>query len=690
MAERFVRVDLSSSARDFRPIAIEPGVPLLDRSNANGRILFKWLGGLVADPEWEAESVNFFVRDDHGGRLEEAACVPASNDDLKGPLQEDMKALGDRIAKVKPENSTERAVHKIINLSFANLTENEDRADRDNYFFKYRDVLGRWRLVWCWGYQRVDLEPATTVVCTDPTCGMLFVRRPGQRPKCPSCEAALVTAPKKKRTSPRWGLFLGLLLLLLGCLLLYWLLTRDRLVATPKNLTCREGSRIGFQVRQGGLLGRKDVSGQAVAVVADPRVVRFDRFGSGATAQGPGKTLVHFHLGDKSTSAAVTVLPAENPKKISIEPELVELGVGTTARLKLMAEYNDGATDDLTEAAEWEPKNDGVVFAHGGFLEGLAPGTSTVAVRYRASPQDDYLETSANVSVAEVDFTSLETSVDPDPVPVGRGSRLEIDAVSEEGKRYSVLESSRLELQVDPAHVAVVHGTHVEGVHPGRGTLGATFDGRLSKSLEFDVALGTGVDRLVVAPEKLNMVVGEITDLSIASPTRELIRITSSDSTVIEVTRSNRLIARSEGSAQVEVPQGSETRPVEVVVTSATVESIAIEPSSVVVPVDHWQPVRVTGHIEGGRKIEVAPDLLACEKRPSPRFADFDADRMEVHGLRPTEKGSPESLTLRYNELVAEAPVVVVIAPLRLELTPSGSVDLPLGQMMAIDAWANY
>ncbi|MFH1267331.1 MAG: hypothetical protein ABIK89_16530, partial [Planctomycetota bacterium] len=96
------------------------------------------------------------------------------------------------------------------------------------------------------------------------------------------------------------------------------------------------------------------------------------------------------------------------------------------------------------------------------------------------------------------------------------------------------------------------------------------------------------------------------------------------------------------------------------------------------------------GRVEGPRNIELAPDLLTCEKRPSPRYADFDAESMEVHGIRPTEKSSPESLALGYGTLRAEAPVEVVIAPLRLELTPSGNVDLPLGQAMAIDARANY
>ena len=74
MARRFVRVDLSDGARDFRPVAIEPGVPVLDRPGASAKILFKWLGRVVADSEWEGDSVSFFVRDDHGGRLEEAVC----------------------------------------------------------------------------------------------------------------------------------------------------------------------------------------------------------------------------------------------------------------------------------------------------------------------------------------------------------------------------------------------------------------------------------------------------------------------------------------------------------------------------------------------------------------------------------------------------------------------------------------
>ncbi|MHC4402905.1 MAG: Ig-like domain-containing protein, partial [Planctomycetota bacterium] len=692
MATRFLRVDLSDNARDFRPIAVEPGVPLLDRSNATARILLRWLGGLTADPEWEGESVNFYVRDDQGGRLEEAVCLPASEEDLQGPLRQDLQTVKDRLAAAKPANTTERAVQRIVSDTFAAVVENEHRTDRENYFFKYRDVLGRWRLVWCWGYQRVDLEPAPSVICTDATCGLLFVRRPGQSPKCPACEAAIQTGQKKrKRRSPKRAILACLLLLLLiGGLVAYWLFQRNRLIATPDAWTGGVGSRVEFRVEKGGLFGATDVSREAVAVVADPRVARLDRFGSSAMALNPGKTLVHFYLGDRSTTATLIVTAEKNPSKIRIEPELVELGIGTTARLKLIGQYDDGTTADLTLAGDWEPANDGVVFAHDGFLEGLSVGTSTVRARYRATPDDEYLKASANVSVAKVDFKSLEMAVAPDPVPVGRASALRIDALSESGKRYSVLESSRLGLDIDPSYVATALGTHVAGLAPGRGTMKATFDGRLTGNLQFNVAWGAQLESLVVMPERLEMIVGEITDLSIAAPSGNPIRIASDDRKVVDVTRDSRLIGRSVGSTKVVVSQAGQQRTVEVKVAKADVASIAVEPPRVVVPVDHRQAVRVTGRIKDGRRVEMAPEVLACEKTPSPRYADFDAPSMEILGRWPTAKTSPQSLAFRFRKLQAAAPVEVVVAPLRLELTPAGNVGLPLGQMMAVDAWANY
>jgi len=267
MAKRFVRVDLSDAARDFRPIAVEPGVPLLDRPGSNSKIIFRWLGGLAAEPVWEGDSVSFFVRDDHGGRLEEAVCQPATREDLESTLQDDVNTLKQRIERARPETSTERALHRAVRRSFEELSEDPNRTDLDDYFFRYRDVEGRWRLVWCWGFQRVDQEPAPAVICTDPDCNLLFVRRPGQSPKCPSCEAALATRPTRRFAWKRVAV-LCLLMLLLGALAALWWLNPQRLIATPATWKGPPGSRIhpvpGDALALAGTAqGRRDRAGRA-------------------------------------------------------------------------------------------------------------------------------------------------------------------------------------------------------------------------------------------------------------------------------------------------------------------------------------------------------------------------------------------------------------------------------------------
>src|SRR5271157_3724427 len=142
MATRFVRVDLSETARDYRPIAVEPGVPMLDRSGANARIMFRWLGGMVAEPVWDGDTVGFYVRDDKGGRLEEVICQPASAQDLQGLLRDDLAKLRERLDKSKAETPSERTLRKVLVRSFTELVDNPAAIDVDSCFFRYRDVLG--------------------------------------------------------------------------------------------------------------------------------------------------------------------------------------------------------------------------------------------------------------------------------------------------------------------------------------------------------------------------------------------------------------------------------------------------------------------------------------------------------------------------------------------------------------------
>ena len=667
MARRFVRVDLSDGARDFRPVAIEPGVPLLDKTGASAKILFKWLGRVVAEPEWEGDGVSFFVRDDHGGRLEDAFCQPASNEDLQTLLKEDLALLAERLEKAKADSSTERAVLKSVRQQFAALVEDPRRIDRDCYFFRYRDVQGRWRLVWCPGYQRSDQEPGSPVICTDPDCSLLFVRLPHRSAKCPGCSTlqAIVPAARGSRT---WPLWVALLLLLLGGGLAAWHFLGNPLAVSPDQWAGPVGSHVEFQVTKSHLFGKDDVSPQAVAVAADARVVRIDPAGLGATAIGEGKTAILFYVGDRLTTATVTVEPMGNPSRLRIEPGAVELAAGTTARLKLVGEYEGGIERDLTAAAEWVAKKDAVVFAHDGLVEGVAKGKSTVTARYRASPQSEPLETSADVTVGEVEFQSLELAIEPLPVPLGRGSRLAVHGVAADGTKHSVLESSGLKLGVDPPGLANVRGDVLSGEQAGHGTLEAVLQQKpgqpLRAKLDFDVvAPPPGTKVPIVATDKMDLLVGEIAPLGVVSSSEAPVEITSSDPAVVEAIQGNRLFGRSEGKAQVEVRQGDQKRNVDVAVTPGTIQSIAVRPSPVSVPVGQSAPVAVRARTEGGREFDVAPSLLQCDQKPSPEYAAFDPGAMEVRGVRPTDKAPPQRLAFSFQGQKATAPVQVIAGP---------------------------
>ena len=142
MATRFVRVDLAEDAVDFRPIAIEPGVPLLDTAGANDKIMFKWLGGLIAEPEWQEDghSVNFYVRDEQGGRLEEATVQLVEEGDLEGPLAGQVEQIRERLNSAKAYSGAEDMMLRLVKSLFNEIIDTPEYPGRLAFFFKYKDA----------------------------------------------------------------------------------------------------------------------------------------------------------------------------------------------------------------------------------------------------------------------------------------------------------------------------------------------------------------------------------------------------------------------------------------------------------------------------------------------------------------------------------------------------------------------
>ena len=300
------------------------------------------------------------------------------------------------------------------------------RRDHDCYFFRYRDVQGHWRLVWCCGYDRIDQELAPAVVCTDPDCSLLFVRRPGQKQKCPACAAAIAGLEKKRTYWERWAL--AVLLLLLFGMLLYW--------------------------RFAGL--------KAGGTGVPPVVVAEHGKDAGATALGAGGTGV-----SPVVPAAVRILSDQGPT--------VSFPVGAQFDdFRVEAEYPDGLTRIVTKKATLrtpQPPETAPLTPSNGRLVAIRPGKTTVEAEFDGVRSQHPLEVIVT-DQPDVD----EIRVTPSPVTLLPGESLALEAVGyKAGKSVGVLSGAgKLDWKSADKDVARVEGATVTALKPGRAAVTAS------------------------------------------------------------------------------------------------------------------------------------------------------------------------------------------------------------------------
>ena len=651
MATRIFRVNLSEGAPDFQPTATEPGLPMLDHLNANYVILQRWLGDLVAEPEWESEtSVNFFLHEEKRGRLTDVVCQPARKADLEGPLKDDLELLKTRMSKVKPESTTEQTLYAIAGRTLKSLTDELELSDHDCFFFKYREEKQPWKLVWCWGYQRADLQPSPAVICHNLECNQLYVHRPKTKALCPGCQKPTVRKKRGGLLASVPGILALLLLLLLGAGAIFALLNPPRLVVTPGEWAGPPGAKVAFSViDQRYYFFKSDVTRSVVPQSHDESVIAFDAHGAAARAKALGRTNVTFLYKNRLANVPITVGLDNPPDSITVEPAIVKLGVGSTAVVRAMGHYDEGSPIDVTDLVEWQIDDDAVAFAHDGRWEGKAAGKATIAAAYYGL-KDEPLEATAGVEVADVAYQSLEVALDPISVAIGQGAEMQIDALDAAGERYSVVGSTWLENTVSPSSNAAIEGEFVVGRAPGETQLDSALrspDNRISLDASFPfMVIGESMlaaNVFSVEPKEKKMFVFQTADLDVVTGSDEPVVATSSDPEIVDVGDGNSLAARKIGTADVTFTQGDKQQVVTVTVVEATFARIRIEPPVASMQVGDQQKVQVFGITEEGEEIELFPGDVDWIKQPTAEHVAFDRDTLTLTALALTPKPMPLS-----------------------------------------------
>lgn len=222
----------------------------------------------------------------------------------------------------------------------------------------------------------------------------------------------------------------------------------------------------------------------------------------------------------------------------------------------------------------------------------------------------------------------------------------------------------------------------------GEGVLRGTYE-KLSAEIQFSINVSPpkAVLPFAVKPNQLQLVVGETASLKVAGADQSISEATSSDAAIAQITSDLKVIGVSPGEATITVHRGDESAPVTVEVRSEAIKSLAIEPENIKVPIGESVPFRVIGLTEAGDQVEIDWEQLTAQRLPPASQATVDLEQQTIRGLQPSD-GSVGRLVIQFRELTARATVEVLAAPALIELSPSDSIDLPVGQKQQIHVFA--
>ena len=275
---------------------------MLDRSNANAKILFRWVGGMAAEPVWEGDAVNFYVRDNRGGRLEEVICQPASEHELKTILRDDLVLLR-RPDREGPRGDSHRAG---VSQAAAADVAGFGRFARPHRLGQLLLPLSRHRKSLAAGLVlgvRAERSGAGTLgrLHRPGLRQLLFVRRPGKSPKCPSCSGSLqrrrpVSQSKRRR---RYGV--GAAVVPIGGRAVFSGSSSPSLVAVPGSLNGPVGSQFDLKLVKKGPFQQTGRDRPCGRLRARSAVALFNQRTGVVRLVGPGATSLRFQIGDLTT-----------------------------------------------------------------------------------------------------------------------------------------------------------------------------------------------------------------------------------------------------------------------------------------------------------------------------------------------------------------------------------------------------
>jgi hypothetical protein len=173
--ETLVRIPFTGLT-DFQPLALAPGLPMLDVNKLTYQVLLGWFGDLLAEPELDDDGVRFHAQRNCTRQIiVERALV--TSEELHGTLQPQYEKLKNALFDVRPVSPSERLIFNRLQPPIGN---------HEGFLYRVQTESGEEQLVWCWGFQR-RTQYGDARLCNNVECSMLFLHDSLADPLCPHC-----------------------------------------------------------------------------------------------------------------------------------------------------------------------------------------------------------------------------------------------------------------------------------------------------------------------------------------------------------------------------------------------------------------------------------------------------------------------------------------------------------------------
>lgn len=239
------------------------------------------------------------------------------------------------------------------------------------------------------------------------------------------------------------------------------------LIIEPDKVALTQGKTVSVKVKAHYIDGKTEDIGKYVDLTSDDETVVSV---SGRTVRGValGTANLTFSYGDKDVT--IPVIVTESVTKLEAETDNIGLAKGETGSVKLLATYDDGTIEDVTDYAGFVSNNTRIVTVEDGILTaGNKKGTTTVKGTFGGKSVTVNVRVTSPLEYLDVDTARLVLAQ-------GKNQTLKISAQYEDGSVQNVTQYASI-ISTN-TEVVTVSGTSIKAVKPGTAVLWITYSGK--------------------------------------------------------------------------------------------------------------------------------------------------------------------------------------------------------------------